>query len=611
MMTLCVLCAGHRESRGPIGGEVSAALETLFSLCEKVGATLKDSALLEESVPVRLLAGGADGFDDIAAKSAYARQWPVHAVLTSLSQVDKHAHDAERIVLLEAPSDATSAEQEFLIAARDEFALAYSDLLIAYWDGGAPQGVAGGTVRLIRSALLCGRSLVVIGPDGVLRFASLSRRHPAQLRALEVGDASPLLIEQFLSPFDADIFAADLSALLDPHSPASGGAHARDWAALRGALKDKTQTKPSVWRKRAGRVDKLMLNMLAPKDGKRWSALRRALSHTTNEPYYLVDWASTIPEESAPRPHEEPSCLQRAFDAFDARANQCAGINRDLNWALHLLSAFAVLAAVAGTLHLGVEHHSLFWPLAEVAAVGSILFLFGITVRNKWHEQWLSSRYQAELIRYARMSMTLLAVPHTLKIPLFSLGAYGGLRLLSPEEWRLRRLLLEEGMPRSIDKLPYRPATHAADLSRYLLAVLEGQISYHDKNAKQYHHAEHNLHKLVTGCFMVTAIAVVAHTVVHLSWLLLFTAALPALAGALHAIGVNTEFKRLAAMSLQTKKQLITMREAIQHACSNVPEPARAWNTLRSLAIASANEMSGSARQWQELVEHRGLGLPA
>ena len=87
-MTLCVLCAGHRESRGPIGGEVSAALETLFSLCEKVGATLKDSALLTESVPVRLLAGGADGFDDIAAKSAYARQWPVHAVLTRLSQVD-------------------------------------------------------------------------------------------------------------------------------------------------------------------------------------------------------------------------------------------------------------------------------------------------------------------------------------------------------------------------------------------------------------------------------------------------------------------------------------------------------------------------------------------
>ena len=89
------------------------------------------------------------------------------------------------------------------------------------------------------------------------------------------------------------------------------------------------------------------------------------------------------------------------------------------------------------------------------------------------------------------------------------------------------------------------------------------------------------------------------------------TSALPALAGGLHAIGTNSEFKRLAAISLQNSKKLKTLREAIEHARANIGEPARAWNTLRSLAIESANEMSGSARQWQELVEHRGLGLPA
>ncbi len=83
---------------------------------------------------------------------------------------------------------------------RDEIALAFSDVLIAVWDGNAAQGITGGTVRLIRDALLQRKPVIWINTDGSIKYSQPDRFSETRFLLLGADGYNPIMIEDFFAP---------------------------------------------------------------------------------------------------------------------------------------------------------------------------------------------------------------------------------------------------------------------------------------------------------------------------------------------------------------------------------------------------------------------------
>lgn len=308
-----------------------------------------------------------------------------------------------------------------------------------------------------------------------------------------------------------------------------------------------------------------------------------------------------------------------------------AGRHRDFTWLLYLFSAFAVFAAVAGAIQLWPGGHGPVWPVAELVVVILIILAVWLSRARQWHRRWISHRYLAEQLRYGRMSYPLLVIPKPFTEPLWAPPEAenngGAAELRSAELWLLQRSLTTAGLPRAAGSTVYVAATqeHVGRLIDYVQSVVQDQLRYHKKNAKQVHSLHENLHRLALWLFVLVVASIMGHFVYHADGWLIGTAFLPALAGAMHGVVTKREMARIASQSAQAATRLDDLNSALDQLRSGLGDQSsandpvaeesestwRAWMRLRELTLQAAEVMSDENNQWQSLIEQQEMEIPA
>jgi hypothetical protein len=541
---------------------------------------------------VRVLSAAPGALESLAGEIATEREWSYQRI-----------HVAGKAGPFDPPLlvfDFQTSTHEYSPAAlRKQAILAFSDVALIYWD---PQDHAHpDLIALIRGAILAHMPTIWVAPDRRVYHLDLHRLDETVRTTLMADEAEGHELARLFVPFDAELMAEEIRAVVDPIASADGPAQREPGS---GAA-DLERYFTAVARgdrlgRYAGRIDKAFSALLTG------SGVVKALLRNHTMPWYGVSWAELGFEDPVVL---EPDAFRRRFEYSDREANVAAGRHRDATWILHILSAFAVFAAVAGAIRLWVGDHSAFWALAELAAIAVIVGTVWAGKRFNWHRDWLSHRFVAEQIRYGRMGFPLLVLPDlTLRSATVS-DPERRTRLLNAEQWIVKRTFVASGPPRT-ETGAYRPHASSEQLRPYVCAIIQGQIDYHDRTHHRLETMAHRLHLTTVVAFIATAAAVIAHLFVHVDWLLLLTAGLPAFAAALYSISTRNELERLAALSEATGRKLTHIKQAIEALEFSARAGTRSWLRLRRLTAESTHVMAEVAQQWQQLIAKRSDSLP-
>jgi hypothetical protein len=151
-------------------------------------------------------------------------------------------------------------------------------------------------------------------------------------------------------------------------------------------------------------------------------------------------------------------------------------------------------------------------------------------------------------------------------------------------------------------------------LAKHVQASVKSQMRYHQAHHHQKQLGHHRLHFLAELQFGLTFIAVVLHIYIHDNWLLLFTAALPAFAAAMHGILTKLEMERVSGQSASLYLQLEQQNQALERFIAMTPPGDDSWHhwiSLRYLADTSQQVMSDNITQWQHLIQKQQTEIPA
>jgi hypothetical protein len=604
---LTVVVAGHRSNR-----LAEQAVPTVTAALSSVLAAIT-AAAAPGYEPV-VLTGIAEGSDTLAAEVVATLGLPLELLAPGCPEALSTAQQrASNTVWLGAPDPLADGEEA--VAIRDEIALSFADMLVVVWDGEAPRGLDGGTVRLAMKAALMMVPTVWVDLAGAVRVLDRARLTPELLRRL--GAPHPemgWLREVFASSVDAAL-SAELARLLNPgqlgaRAPGSdqhGKGHGiRSDSASKAVRLQRYISAPTVRkgdRSRAGKLHDFMLALLNADTKKMMRSFR------ANEANAF--WG---PEkaEGAPHPIQIPAFLEAKFESADMTATFAAGWHRDATWWIYGSAALSVFSAVAGAIQLWPRQHEFLWPAVELLSIALIVALFLKAKDRKWHEQWIGQRFIAEQVRYARMCLPALTAPNLFYAPAWR-ATGTALELESPELWFIQRTLHGQGLPRSSAGGPFVAcrADVMAQVKPYLTSVLEDQSSYHKRTAKKLHIANRRLHHFSIGLFVVTALAVPTHFLLHAKWLLMFTAFFPALAAAVHGLSTKLEIARLASQHEETARRLDEIFTAVLALDTTGESGWSAWLRLRDLARVAAAAMSDENNQWNDLISHQDTELPA
>ncbi|MDQ2987690.1 MAG: hypothetical protein M3R60_01145 [Pseudomonadota bacterium] len=619
--TVNLLVAGHRSER--LGDQAQAALARLEQVLARFAALADDTELADHlfgpalytrnRCTVQVTTGPADGVDARAIEIAQALRLPVRVLSAG-------AGGAPGAVSFGCPPEVLRHD-DATYALRDELALLHADVLIAVWDGKPAQGHGGGVVRLLQSALQTGTPVLWIDMAGDLREPAQHRLDAAALYHLSQNvfrqNVDGGSMEIFTEPF-GDPLTPGVRTWFDPFAGIDGQDDHDPLRALRDYADERAGS--PAREKRARLID----NALCGAAGLNRSRLSKLRSDDPTKPYF--DIPAAFPVSAA---------LAARFDWSDVRANVAAGRHRSGVWMLYLLSSFAVLAAVAGTLHTGVAHdgwQALFWPTIEGLILLSILVIVRRALDNKWHVRWLGHRFMAEQLRYLVLTQPFLGVTGVLAMPLFKYDhAAGRLALISSELWILRRTMIQDGLPGSEEGYDYCAAPEKPLLAA-LRTVIEGtalpqpsekseqqgQIGYHRGKKTELGHLHANLHGLARGLFGLSLLAVVLHFVLpmagfhQIEWLLFATAFCPALAASLHGIQTKLEVARVAEFSRETVHELENLLVILQR--HEARTDGSMWERkvfLRATALHAAHILSEEANSWRALIGEQATEIPA
>jgi hypothetical protein len=579
-----------------VGSKIRNVLtEHLAWLGDQLAAAARGAPLIygaDVQPQVRLLTAAPGGVESLAAEIATERDWLIQRI-----------HTAGRAGPFDPPLlvfDFQSASHESSPAAlRKQALLAFSDVALFYWDPN--DSSQPDLTSLIRGAILAHMPAIWIAPDRRVLHLDLHRLDETVRTTLLTDEAEGHELARLFVPFEPKLLAAEVRAVVDPIGAAGGGSADRDAAGGAADLERYFATRArGRFGRYAGRIDKAFSALLT--GGGVWRALRR--DHTT--PWYGVSWQELGFDDPVVI---EPEAFRRRFEWSDREANVAAGRHRDATWVLHILSAFAVFAAVAGAIRLFVGATSPFWPLAELAAIAVIVGTVWAGKRFNWHRDWLSHRFVAEQIRYGRMGFPLLVLPELALRTATQSGPGRRTRLLNAEQWILKRTLVASGPPRT-ETGAYRPHASSEQLRPYVCAIIQGQIDYHERTHHRLDTMARRLHLATVLAFVATAGAVIAHLFVHAEWLLLLTAGLPAFAAALYSISTRNELERLAALSEASGRKLRHIKQAIEALEFSARSGARSWLRFRRLTAESTGVMAEVAQQWQQLIQKRSDSLP-
>lgn len=585
---ITVLVAGHRPDRL----SADAAGSRLFDDLEKLLALLRGISNGGRAT-LRLLTGIADGTDDATARIAERLHLPLHLLAPGQPQpLNQHQQRAERVVWLGASDCGLHGGEAFAI--RDEIALSFSDMLVVVWDGESPQDISGGTVRLAFQAALMMKPVVWLATDGTVRMLDLTRLTPPYLHKLRCSRPEPIWLR--------DCFTATLDEIAQRNglNEAVGrilnpvASNARDVRRLADYRAEAISHSTPL---RAGHTHEVLMALVRADLKILW----RNLSSKVFEEY--------LQPKEAIYPIAPPPLIQARFRVSDIEGTIAAGRHRDSIWLIYGASAMAVFAAVAGAIGLWAGMHSALWPIAELLLIGLIVSTFAVAKNMRWHGKWLSHRFIAEQLRYARMCLPILGVPRPFTEPVWHVRN-GALTLSNVELWYLQRTLTAEGLPSNADSSVFVASAESAReaLSAYVSSMIGDQQKYHYDNKEKRHTEHKRLETLEISLFWASGLAVLAHFALHANWLLICTAFFPALAAAVYGLATKLEIRRLEGQSAMMANELSALAVAVREAGRQAGWTG--WIRLRELTLQAARIMSDENGQWQQLVSHQEVGLP-
>lgn len=301
---------------------------------------------------------------------------------------------------------------------------------------------------------------------------------------------------------------------------------------------------------------------------------------------------------------------------FDQRAIHFGDRYRSGFWAIYILSAIAVLFAVL-PLALGwdSEQHRLhpyagLWALGEVVVIGTVSAIYWRGHRRDWQGQWLAARTSAELTWYLPVLAPLLDAGGSNETNWYSRVFDTDTKLdTAPEVAALCARLEPRARQADLAAAWFDPAfvTHYAG---WVVGLLEAQRHYHRGLAHRQHALLHRVHTINATLFSLTAIAALAHLLIHTLWLSLVTTFFPALGASLHGALAQSEAYRLSSTSERLVTELGTAIERIQAAArSAAAGQGDAVESLREEVRAVIAVLLEEHQDWHHMVRPHHLPL--
>lgn len=562
---------GHRPDR-----LLEVDLATLHASLAAVMRAIEDAAAGSR---FRLVGSLAEGADMIAADAALRAGWQLDTILP-FARAD-YATDFDAVAagelhrrldlsanVLELPGRRDEAGGEAAAYERaGRVMLTQSDILIAIWDGGPARG-RGGAAQIVAEAVAQAVPVIVLRPDGT---------------------RAPRLLWSGLNDHDSGLEAVDTVArgTLD------------DLPRLMRRLAPAASARATPLAARAARDAPPLLAIAYPLL-LAVAGVRRLRFADVRRPCPPLRVKAVDPAETLQTRIDEQ--LWPCFDTADCEASLAAQLFRSA-----FVSSFA-LAALSVTLALlGLIVPTAIKPFLAAGEFTSIALILVITrwgARAGWHGRWLEARTLAEELRCLAVSAPL--------GDLFLRGVRAEEGVGAGRQRRdiARRLALPSGR---IDA-GYLVAAHAS-----LIALLDDQITYVDREAARMHLLEHRLHRFGGLLFAITALVCVCVLCIELTWTVFLhepgvehalplgvtvvSASLPAIGAAVYGIRMQGDFAGAAERNAALATQLTALRRVAQD-----EEPG--FDSLRRLVRRTAELLTADVSQWSRAIRARPLSLP-
>jgi hypothetical protein len=545
---------------------------------------------------LRVISPLAEGSDRLVAQEALAlgfelqcplpfeREEYAHDFHTPESRADYLAMLANATAVLELDGSRASARQEnesYETVGR--MVLKQSDVLIAIWNGEAPEG-QGGTGQIVAEAMRLEILTVWI-----------QARAPHDMCVLVPPEPSVLGIEEL---------PQRLRQLLLPPLPVPSD--------LRQEYFEEKQPRWTF-----GFLFRVFCDLFA--EGK-----------FTRPQWRLEDFASTtqakwrhIRRTSPGLPQTVTAHIEahflRHYAWADRLADYYAHLYRSSFIAIYLLGGLAVLCALAayalGWTETGHPRHryELVWVALELFCILGIIQLYRLGTRRRWHDRWIDYRLLAEQLRQMRFLAPLGWRSSTFRVPAHDVHGDPRSTWIT---WHFRAIVREAGMVCARLDAPYRTAYHKLLTEQ----EIQEQITYHHDNAHRFHQLDHCLHWFGYIMFALTLLACLIHLMLGLleiffhgamasPWLprvlTVCAAVLPAFGAAIYGIRSQGEFQRITKRSEAMSAELSTIKAALTRA-----GPVLSANTLGQASEQVADIMTAEVLDWRIVFQERPLVLP-
>lgn len=541
---------------------------------------------LPHGVITRLITGYRAGAEQLAVALAAENRFDIHLLLAHKFNDTPGLVEAEKNFSIQRIVSLGRADDEMLLepdpfAMRNQLALNFTDLLVCYCDHQSRDREHLVTLDLMRQAALSRKPVIWLNAQGELNWLNLTALTDAALMIISASDYSAETLLDCFQPIkqlhDTPL-TPYLQQLLNPRRQRDDP-NAQCLASLNQDIQQ-----PDAF-------ELCWVNRILHRLGH-----DRLLSE-------FKHWWQNLHQDIQPR---QP--LIEAFNQHHELANKAGGLHRSNVWLLYGFSALAVLVAVTS------EVWQIHWlAFVELALITSIIYRVWWARKAKLHEKWIRHRFLAEQLRYCIMGYPILAIPKPFRLPVWQIKDNGKLHLISAELWLLQRHLITTGLPCENHQV-YTPPYHNLDLAKHILGGVESQMHYHQTHHHQKHSGHHRLHWIAELSFLATFIAVVVHINLHADWLLLFTAALPAFAAAIHGILTKLEMERVSGQSAHIYLQLKQLDQALTQFIAQAKpgdDNWHQWVSLFYLADLSQQTMSDNITQWQQLIQHQQTEIPA
>jgi hypothetical protein len=650
---------GHRQANAAFAAnqhEIESVFANVLSFVDKAAAETRVALGANQPAPIRLQSLLVDGFDQIAARHALARQWQLvaplpfgralntainsHPIDSSEAQnlingkgecsnltLSRAAHIQELmaqahcfeladqddriaalfIAKITAPEDIAKA-QAFSFAASQRVVMAaqvmieQSDLMIGVWDGESTS-FSGGTGHTIELALTMGTPVLWINAHTPQNWRFISS--PEELVGLSNSVPNDENREAALAQIVVDAMQAKVSKGHDHKST-----HLEGLAALENEKWKAHST--SFWHGYR-RVEAFFS---ASTLKARFKALRQIYEAPSE---IAAGSARPLLEAARALPGQDQTFVSQIEEYVFRRFAWADGISSKLSdtyrGGMVLNFLFSALAIVGGMAYLpfATSHEKWIFALFELVLLIAILTITTVGQKQRWHGRWFETRRVAEYLRLAPILLLLGVARPAGRWP-------KGTHTSWPEHY-VRHSLREVGLP----KIAATTLFLQTALNQILLPYVKAQTAYHHDKAKRLAKVHHRLDQMAELYFKLAVTSVsgylflklggLAHVInpeitAHFTKLFTFLGVLfPTCGGAIAGIRYFGDFERFSAISDVTAQRLEGIAARI-NVLLEAPSQNLTYAHIADLARATDDVVIAEIESWQAVFSGKHIAVP-